>query len=39
MEINSYDNDKVDTLKLKEDCINFIKVIYNKIKIYNEKNI
>jgi hypothetical protein len=39
MEINSYANDKVDTLKLKEDCINFIKVIYNKIKIYNEKNI
>ena len=39
MEINSYDNDKVDTLKLKEDCINFIKIIYNKIKIYNEKNI
>ena len=39
MEINSYANDKVDTLKLKEDCINFIKIIYNKIKIYNEKNI
>lgn len=39
MEISSYANDKIDTLKLKQDCTNFIKVIYNKIKIYNEKNI
>ena len=39
MEIRNYANDKVDTLKLKQDCINFIKVIYNKIKIYNEKNL
>ena len=39
MEIQNYANDKVDTLKLKQDCTNFIKVIYNKIKIYNEKNI
>lgn len=39
MEIRNYANDKVDTLKLKQDCINFIQVIYNKIKIYNEKNI
>ena len=39
MEISNYANDKVDTFKLKQDCTNFIKVIYNKIKIYNEKNI
>ena len=39
MEISSYANDKVDTLKLQQDCINFIKVIYNKIKNYNEKNL
>jgi hypothetical protein len=38
-EISSYANDKVDTLKLQQDCINFIKVIYNKIKNYNEKNL
>lgn len=38
MELSNYANDKVDTLKLKQDCENFIKVIYNKINIYNEKN-
>ena len=39
MEISSYANDKVDTLKLKQNCINFIQVVYNKIKVYNDKNI
>ena len=36
-EIINYANEKIDTFKLKKDCINFIDIIKNKINLYNEK--
>ena len=36
-EIVDYANDKIDTFKLKKDCINFIDIIINIINLYDEK--
>ena len=36
-EIINFVNDKIDTLKLKKDCINLIDVINNKLNLYNDK--
>lgn len=38
-EIINFANEKIDTFKLKNDCINLIDVINNKLNLYNEKNI
>jgi hypothetical protein len=36
-EIVNFANDKIDTFKLKRDCINFIHIINNIINLYDEK--
>ena len=36
-EIINYVNDKMDTLKLKKDCINLIGIINDKLYLYNDK--
>ena len=38
-EIINYANEKIDTFKLKNDCINLVEVINNKLKLYKEKKI
>ena len=37
-EIINYVNEKVDTFNLKNDCVNLIGIINNKISLYIEKN-
>ena len=37
-EIINYVNEKVDTFNLKNDCVNLINIINNKISLYIEKN-
>ena len=37
-EIINFVNEKVDTFNLKNDCVNLIGIINNKINLYNEKN-
>ena len=36
-EIINYANEKLDTFKLKKDCINFIEIIKSKLNLYKEK--
>jgi hypothetical protein len=36
-EIINYANEKLDTFKLKKDCINFIEIINSKLNLYKEK--
>lgn len=38
-EIINFYNDKIDTMKLKKECINLIEVINNKLKLLNDKNV
>ena len=36
-EIINFSNEKIDTYKLKKECINLIDIVYNKINLYKEK--
>ena len=36
-EIINFANEKIDTFKLKKECINLMNIINNKINLYNEK--
>ena len=36
-EIINFSNEKIDTFKLKKDCLNFIDIINNKINLYKVK--